>query len=147
MQNITTVSLANDIRETNDNDRSIEGSEHTVNAIVHIENVREELLEDTSNTLVSLEELSSTDVMVKCRLCSDMFTTEKEMNIHKSQNHQVNFECILCNDEFESDEGLDEHKRSKHNETVVCNVCGESFSSTKTLKAHGNVKHAVVQKS
>ena len=77
-------------------------------------------------------------VVRKCSLCSESFTSQKELNDHVAAVHNYKFLCSdrKCGKAFGSLESLRKHKLHHRNMKFLCNVCGEKYPFTSDLSSH-----------
>ena len=76
--------------------------------------------------------------MRKCSLCSESFTSQKELNDHVAAVHNYKFLCSdrKCGKAFGSLESLRKHKLCHGNMKFLCNVCGERYPFASDLSSH-----------
>ena len=85
---------------------------------------------------------------LKCNDCENMFSTEEELQEHKTvhaksqEQEDLNemqidqFECTQCHNMFGSFEVFDEHMSLHITNENKCNECDESFNNNELLKEH-----------
>ena len=74
--------------------------------------------------------------MRKCSLCSESFTSQKELNDHVAAVHNYKFLCSdrKCGKAFRSSESLRKHKICHRNMKFLCNICGEKYPLPQTYQ-------------
>ena len=74
----------------------------------------------------------------KCSLCSENFSSQKELNDHIAVHHKYKFLCSdrKCGKTFRSAQSLKKHKLCHGEMTFLCQVCGAKFPFASDLSDH-----------
>ncbi|XP_076459531.1 uncharacterized protein LOC143292818 [Babylonia areolata] len=85
--------------------------------------------------------------VVPCTVCSQVFSSSRQMQIHMTVSHGVSqnvMACQVCGKRFKQARLLSIHMRVAHKnaKTVTdCNICGRMFKQAKHLSVHMKVAH------
>ena len=81
---------------------------------------------------------------VGCGKCAFTTVSENNLEVHKSKEHEVVFKCKLCEDEFSTESELLLHEELDHRRSrFTCNECEKIFPSNSRLQNHKQHVHAV----
>ena len=71
----------------------------------------------------------------KCSLCSENFSSQKELNDHVAVRHKYKFLCSdrMCGKTFRSAQSLKKHKLHHGEMTFLCQVCRAKFPFASNL--------------
>ena len=77
-------------------------------------------------------------IIRKCSLCSEKFSSQKELNGHIAGYHKYKFLCSdrKCGKTFGSSESLKKHKLHHGEMTFLCQVCRAKFPFASDLSNH-----------
>ncbi|GBB83560.1 hypothetical protein RclHR1_10260003 [Rhizophagus clarus] len=75
------------------------------------------------------------DVMLKCRLCEDVFISNKEFNKHAKSEHDVKCLCFSCSEVFHDKKLCGRHINKCHT-IYYCIYCVKRFSVEESLEKH-----------
>ena len=76
---------------------------------------------------------------IKCKMCSDSFTSVRKLNLHHKQDHGV-VKCDECPKAFSTQLSLNKHKYTHKELPFVCDACGDKFPFQSHLDQH-MIKH------
>ena len=76
---------------------------------------------------------------IHCKMCTDSFTSVRELNLHHKQDHGV-VKCEVCSKAFSTQSSLDKHKYTHKELPFVCDACGDKFPFQSRLDQH-MIKH------
>ena len=78
------------------------------------------------------------NIIRKCSLCSEKFSSQKELNDHIAGYHKYKFLCSdrKCGKTFRSLESLKKHKLCHGEMTFLCQVCRAKFPFASDLSNH-----------
>merc|ERR1712226_1547232 len=95
-----------------------------------------ELLEELMETEGSRGQVKS--YLRKCRLCSWVGRTQKELDMHKIIHTEVdrNIQCTLCDEMFSDMRTLMTHEKIHHKEKFQCVYCDKDFRKAIYLEKH-----------
>ena len=75
---------------------------------------------------------------IRCRLCTEIFSTVKELNNHHRKDHGI-VKCPKCERYFSTQSSLDHHSYSHGKLKFNCEICGKSFAFQSRLDQHMTV--------
>ena len=78
------------------------------------------------------------DIIRKCSLCSEKFSSQKELNDHIAAHHKYKFLCSdrKCGKAFGSLESLKKHQLCHRDMKFLCQVCRAKFPFASDLSSH-----------
>ena len=78
------------------------------------------------------------EVVKKCTLCKQTFTSQKDLNVHTQDFHNYKFMCKhqKCGKIFSSESSLKKHELHHSKMKFKCNVCCRSFPFQSELNSH-----------
>ena len=73
---------------------------------------------------------TSSETIVKCKICDNSFTSKKNLKKHNLEKHKQHIKCTSCSETFEKNCNLEMHIKQNHvsEETFRCDVCEKDFS-------------------
>jgi hypothetical protein len=74
------------------------------------------------------------DVMLKCKLCEDIFLSNKEFNKHAKSEHDVKYLCFSCSEVFQDKKLCGRHIGKYH--AMYCIYCVKRFNLEDSLEKH-----------
>ncbi|RIA91899.1 hypothetical protein C1645_766431 [Glomus cerebriforme] len=74
------------------------------------------------------------DNMLKCKLCEDIFLSNKEFNKHAKLEHEIKYLCFSCSEVFQDKKLCGRHITKYH--TRYCSYCGKRFHVEASLEKH-----------
>ena len=84
--------------------------------------------------------------VLACPLCSEEFSTVKELKKHNGHNKDNKiFNCLICSKNFCRKKALLEHNRTIH-VNIQCDVCSLIFDNPVKLNRHKDKKHITPEK-
>lgn len=96
----------------------------------------------------SRQQMTVTETMFKCHLCSLEFKRKYNLQRHVSSVHEQDsrFECEACDRKYKRKRDLDRHVNDIHLKVrpFVCDDCEMTFAGAEQLRKHRKVKHGRV---
>ena len=72
---------------------------------------------------------------IKCKMCTEIFASIKELNIHHKQDHGI-VKCTKCDKYFSTQSSLDKHSYTHGELKFNCELCGKYFPFQSRLDQH-----------
>ena len=72
---------------------------------------------------------------IKCKMCTEIFGSVKDLNIHHKQDHGI-VRCEKCEKYFSTQSSLDKHSYTHGELKFNCELCGKCFSFESRLDQH-----------
>ena len=115
----------------------------TVRVETNVSNALDDLYSSTIDKLSVVSKPTSSDQpkprTIKCKMCSDSFTSVRNLNLHHKQDHGV-VTCEECSKAFRTQSSLDKHMYTHKEQSFVCVACGDRFPFQSHLDQH-MIKH------
>ena len=81
---------------------------------------------DGSNCLSDADPITPKCRKIKCKMCTEIFGSVKDLNIHHKQDHGI-VKCEKCEKYFSTQSSLDKYSYTHGELKFNCELCGKCF--------------------